>query len=288
MILKTTPQSDYELIDSGSGKKLERYGTFVLSRPDPQVLWLPLADKKIWNAADAVFIREGKNVSWKKSKSMPGSWAIQFGGLGFEIRPTSFKHTGLFPEQLPNWQWMQSVITERKSGQKNPRVLNLFGYTGGASLACAAAGAEVTHVDGSKIAITLARKNQELSGLNDKPIRWILDDAVLFLKREIKRGNTYDAIIMDPPAFGRGPKGEVWKIEEQFSNLMELCSSVLSEQPLFFVVNGYASGYSPIAYQNSMKFLTEKFGGEIETGELAIEESKTGRLLPCGIFARWS
>ena len=203
---------------------------------------------------------------------------------------TAWRRLGqlLFPEQLPNWDWMKSVITKNHNKKATPRVLNLFGYTGGASLACAAAGAEVTHVDGSKIAITWARKNQELSGLNDKPIRWILDDAVLFLKREIKRGNTYDAIIMDPPAFGRGPKGEVWKIEEQFSGLMELCSKVLSDKPLFFVVNGYASGYSPIAYQNSMKFLTDKFGGTIETGELAIEESGSGRLLPCGIFARWS
>ena len=288
MILKTLPQPDYELIDSGSGKKLERYGKFVLSRPDPQGLWLPLADKKTWDSADAEFVREGKNVKWKKSKTMPATWSINFGGLVFEIRPTSFKHTGLFPEQLPNWEWMQSVIKKaQKPAASAPKVLNLFGYTGGASLACAQAGAEVTHVDGSKIAITWASKNQELSNLNEAKIRWILDDAMLFLKREIKRGNFYDAIIMDPPAFGRGPKGEVWKIEEQFSELMKLCQGALSKNPIFFVVNGYASGYSPIAYQNAMKFLTDSFGGTIETGELTIQESKTGRLLPCGIFARW-
>jgi 23S rRNA (cytosine1962-C5)-methyltransferase len=168
------------------------------------------------------------------------------------------------------------------------KVLNLFGYTGGASLACAKAGAEVCHVDGSKMAIAWARKNQELSGLAEKPIRWILDDAVLFLKREVKRGNKYDAIVMDPPAFGHGAKGEVWKIEENFQELMDLCFQVLSEKPLFFLINGYASGYSPIAYQNNLLPLIEKFGGKIETGELAIEESKSKRLLPCGIFARWS
>lgn len=284
MILKTSNQKDYELLDSGSGKKLERYGDFVLSRPDPQALWQPMKEKSLWGDANAVFVRDGKKVSWHKDKKIPESWNINFGGLVFEIKPSSFKHTGLFPEQLPNWEWMQNVL-KKKSGAK---VLNLFGYTGGASLACAQAGADVTHVDGSKMAISWARKNQELSGLDDKPIRWILDDAVAFLKREIKRGNSYDAIIMDPPAFGHGPKGEVWKIEDQFSELMQLCVKVLSEKPVFFVINGYASGYSPIAYQNNLLVLCEKFGGEIETGELAIEESKTGRLLPCGIFARWT
>jgi 23S rRNA (cytosine1962-C5)-methyltransferase len=293
MILTTTNEKDYELLDSGNGVKLERYGSFVLSRPDPQALWSPLL-KKEWQEADAIFIRKGKHVEWKKKKTFPSSWPINFGGLTFEIRPSSFKHTGLFPEHRGSWEWMAQVITDyqlqitNEGKEHKSKVLNLFGYTGGASLACAKAGAEVTHVDGSKMAISWARKNQELSGLNEKPIRWILDDAVLFLKREVKRGNRYDAILMDPPAFGHGAKGEVWKIEENFQELMELCFQVLSDKPLFFLINGYASGYSPIAYQNNLLPLTEKFGGSIKTGELAIEESKSGRLLPCGIFARWS
>ena len=295
MMLKTLPQPDYELIDSGNGKKLERYGKFVLSRPDPQALWSPLKPLAQWSDADAIFVREGKSVQWKKSKDFPDSWNINFGGLVFDVRPSSFKHTGLFPEHLMNWEWMKEKIKKAthplpplKEGTATVRVLNLFGYTGGASLACAQAGAEVTHVDGSKMAITWARKNQELSGLNDAKIRWILDDAVLFLKREIKRGVRYDAIIMDPPAFGHGPKGEVWKIEEQFADLMDLCTKVLSDNPIFFVINGYASGYSALAYQNNLIPLQEAFGGIIESGELVIEESKTNRLLPCGIFGRWS
>jgi 23S rRNA (cytosine1962-C5)-methyltransferase len=284
MNIVTTAERDYELIDTGAGLKLERYASFVLSRPDPQALWQPLL-KAEWQTADAIFIRKGKHVEWRTKKDFPKSWPMKFGGLTFEIRPSSFKHTGLFPEHRGSWEWMAKKIEVRNEPTK---VLNLFGYTGGASLACAKAGAEVCHVDGSKMAIAWARKNQELSGLAEKPIRWILDDAVLFLKREVKRGNKYDAIVMDPPAFGHGAKGEVWKIEENFQELMDLCFQVLSEKPLFFLINGYASGYSPIAYQNNLLPLIEKFGGKIETGELAIEESKSKRLLPCGIFARWS
>ncbi len=284
-LLKLTPQKDYELIDSGDGKKLERYGDFVLFRPDPQSLWKPHLSYSEWNKADAVFIRKGKEVEWKKKQRLPESWNIDFGGLTFEIRPTTFKHTGLFPEQMQNWIWMERLV---RNSKREIKVLNLFGYTGGASLACAKAGAEVCHVDGSKMALSWARKNQELSGLAEKPIRWILDDAVAFLKREVKRGNKYDGILLDPPAFGHGPKGEVWKIEENFDELLTLCKAVLSDKPLFFLVNGYASGYSPIAYQNNLLSLVEKYGGEIEIGELSIEEAKTERLLPCGIFARWN
>lgn len=284
MILITGNEKEYELLDSGDGKKLERYGDVVLSRPDPQALWSPLKEHNLWGKADATFVREGKNAKWNVQKTLPNAWNITFSGLVFEIRATSFKHTGLFPEHRENWLWMQSLV---KKAKRPIKVLNLFGYTGGASLACAQVGAEVTHVDGSKMAIEWARKNQKLSGLEDKPIRWILDDAMLFLKREAKRGNFYDGIVMDPPAFGRGPKGEVWKIEEQFADLMKLCKAVLSEKPLFFLINGYASGYSPIAYQNNLLDLVEKYGGSVETGELTILESETDRLLPCGIFARW-
>lgn len=281
----TGPQKDYELIDSGDGKKLERYGSYVLSRPDPQALWKPTKGQEMWSEAHAVFVRDGKDASWKKTPNLPTAWEITFGGLVFEIRMSSFKHTGLFPEQLGNWEWLEKTIG--KVSDHTPKILNLFGYTGGATLACAKSGAEVCHVDGSKMAIDWARKNQKLSGLDDKPIRWILDDALVFLRREIKRGVRYDGIIMDPPAFGHGPKGEVWKIEEQFTELIDLCMQVLSEDPILFLINGYASGFSPIAYQNNLLQLTEKFGGSIEIGELAIGESGSNRLLPTGIFARW-
>jgi len=296
MVLITHDEKDYELLDSGDGKKLERYGDFVLSRPDPQALWPTTKGQNDWNKADGVFVRDGKKTSWVTKKRLPEKWNIAFGGLTLEIVPTTFKHTGIFPEHLATWNWMRTLIsdslrhppTPSERGGAAPRVLNLFGYTGGASLACAQAGASVCHVDGSKIAIEWAKRNQKLSNLPADSVRWILDDVLLFLKREIKRGTKYDAIIMDPPAFGRGPKGEVWKIEEQFPELLDLCRKVLSEKPLFFVINGYASGYSAIAYENNLRVLKDQFSGTLESGELAIRESKTGRLLPCGIFARWS
>jgi 23S rRNA (cytosine1962-C5)-methyltransferase len=212
------------------------------------------------------------------------NWTIEFGNLNFQIQPSSFKHTGLFPEQLPNWQWMERVI---KHANKKPTVLNLFAYTGGATLACAKAGAEVCHVDGSKTAVAWARTNAELSGLTDAPIRWIVDDVLLFLKREIKRGRKYDAIIMDPPSFGHGPKDELWKIEEHFLELMQLCKEILSDEPLFVLINGYTAGYSPIAYQNNLNDMMQGHNGTVEIGELVIEQSAGNRLLPCGIFARW-
>lgn len=299
MILITRNEPEYELLDSGNGKKLERYGAYLLSRPDPQALWLPRLGQNDWNKADATFVRTGTKTEWKKKKSLPESWTISFSGLHLEIIPSTFKHTGLFPEHRENWKWMQEKIktatrhprptaTPSERGGSAPSVLNLFGYTGAASLACAQAGASVCHVDGSKLAIEWAKRNQKLSRLAPDAIRWILDDALLFLKREIKRGKRYDAIIMDPPAFGRGPKGDVWKIEEQFQELMNLSMSILSDTPLFFIINGYASGYSSIAYANNLLPVKERFGGTIESGELAIEESGSGRLLPCGIFARWS
>ena len=286
----TKPGKDYELIDSGNGKKLERYGSYTLARPDPQALWLPKLSESIWNKADAVFIRKGKITDWKKKKDLPENWKINFGGLVMEIQTTTFKHTGLFPEQLSNWIWMEEKIAQHKARNTKHKVkiLNLFGYTGGATLVCAKAGSEVVHLDGSKLSIAWARRNQGESGLYDKPIRWILDDAVAFLKREVKRGNKYDGVIMDPPAFGHGPKGEVWKIEENFTELMELSRKVLSEDPIFFLINGYASGFSSIAYENNLKDIMKKYKGTIEIGELAIGENKTGRLLPSGIFARWS
>ncbi len=297
LILKTKQSTDYELLDSGEGKKLERYGNFVLSRPDPQALWLKRLPESTWQQADFEFVRKGKEVEWKIKHDAPKKWNIAFEDLNFSIRPTTFKHTGLFPEQAENWKWVREIISSRKSSDKKPVVLNLFGYTGGATLAAAKAGAEVVHVDGSKMAIEWARENAELSGLKEKPVRWILDDAKAFLKKEVRRGKKYDGIIMDPPAFGHGAKNEIWKIEEDFLELLDLCRRVLSEDPLFFLINGYASGYSPIAYANNLEYVMEGHSGTMEIGELAIEESrghstaageaKTGRLLPAGIFARW-
>jgi len=243
--------------------------------------------EKNWQKADAVFAHIGIKGGWKKKPNVPEKWKIEFGGLSFFVKPTAFKHTGLFPEQEPNWRW---IIGKIKSAKLNRpiSVLNLFGYTGGATLAALSAGASVAHIDGSKSAIVWSKENAVLSGFAEKPVRWILDDAREFVKREIRRGGCYDGIVMDPPAFGHGPKKELWKIEDDFLGFMKLCQEVLSDTPIFFLINGYSAGYSAIAYENNLSPLVKKFGGEIEKGELAIEESGTGRLLPAGIFARWS
>lgn len=292
MILKTTKQKEYELLDSGSCEKLERYGEYVLRRPDPEALWEKSKDSKFWDKAELKFERNGTKTKWIVKEGVRKNWEIDYGGLKFSIRPTSFKHTGLFPEQLPNWEWSQEVIKNYelriKNENKKISVLNLFAYTGGATLACAKAGAEVCHVDGSKTAVEWARENAKLSGLEDAPIRWIVEDVLVFLKREIKRGHRYDAIIMDPPSFGHGPKDELWKIEESFLELMKLCKEILSDNPLFILINGYTAGYSPIAYENNLKDIVKDYGGKIEIGELVIEQSESDKLLPCGIFARWS
>ena len=228
-------------------------------------------------------IAEQKGVEEKAERS--GKMENRIRRVEFFIKPTAFKHTGLFPEQEPNWQW---IINNIKMAKRPVSVLNLFGYTGGATLAALSAGAQVAHVDGSKSAITWAKENAVVSGLAGKPVRWILDDAREFVKREIRREVRYDGIVMDPPVFGHGPKKELWKIEDDFLGLMKICGEVLSKSPVFFLINGYSAGYSSIAYENNLSPLVEKFGGEIEKGELAIEESETGRLLPAGIFARWS
>lgn len=280
-ILITKSQKDYELIDSGDGEKMERFGSFVLRRPDPQALWRKKMYEE-WNNVDAHFIRTSESGDWKFKKGINDKWPIEFNDLKFFIKPTAFKHTGLFPEQSVNWDWLKRIINNNKVD-----VLNLFAYTGGATLTCASAGAKVVHVDSSKSAVTWARENAELSGLSLKPIRWIIEDARLFVKREIKRNSKYDGIIMDPPAFGHGVKKEIWRIEQDFINLIEDCFLLLKDKPLFFLINGYSSGYSAIAYENIMKDLIVKYGGVLENGELAIED-KSGNLLPCGIFSRWN
>ena len=282
-IAVTEPAPDYELIDSGDGEKLERYGSVLLRRPDPQALWHKAVPSE-WQSADASFLRDGRDGRWTFARTVPEKWTIQFAGLRFHIRPTAFKHTGVFPEHAPNWEWMDKSI---RGAGRAISVLNLFGYTGGASLACAKAGANVCHVDASKAAIGWARDNALASGLADKPIRWILEDAKAFVGRELRRGHRYDAIIMDPPAFGHGPGGGVWKIEDDFVDLVDHCRQLASDQPLFLAINGYAAGYSQLAYRYNLAPLIDRFGGEIESGELAIRESRSSRLLPCGIFARW-
>ncbi len=290
-IVTTKSSKDYELLDSGEGEKLERFGTVILSRPDPQALWRKHLPEAEWKKADCKFTHDEQKGKWYIKKGTPDRWPIDFSGLKFWIKPTAFKHTGLFPEQSVNWHWMRRVLKDNETNENTYEVLNLFGYTGGASLACAQSGAKVVHVDSSKSAITWARENAKLSGLADKPIRWIFEDARIFVGREIKRGSRYDAVIMDPPAFGHGPQKEIWKIEEHFLGLVEDCIKLLKDKPLFFIINGYSAGYSAIAYENSLKILIEKFGGSIEIGELAIEEktkeNHRGRLLPAGIFARW-
>ena len=286
-ILVTEPSKDYELIDSGEGEKIERYGNFVLSRPDPQAIWPKRLPKKIWDSAHGVFLGSEKTrPGWKLSSKMPERWPIEMGELKFWVRPSPFKHTGVFPEQSENWRWVSEII---KNSGHTPAVLNLFGYTGGATLASLLLGASVVHVDSSKVAITWAKDNVELSGFSEKPVRWILEDTLSFVRREVRRGNKYDGIILDPPAFGRGAKGEIWKIEKNLPELLELCFELLPGAPLFFLLNGYASGYSAISYKNNLFPLTARYGGEISFGELSIRESGDDcRLLPAGIFARWS
>jgi 23S rRNA (cytosine1962-C5)-methyltransferase len=288
-ILATKPGKDYELLDSGAGEKLERFGNVTIARPDPQALWSKNLGEAEWKAAQATFVRQGKSGHWKQEASVPKFWDIELAGLRFSIKLSAFKHTGLFPEQEENWKWIKETI--KNELQKNPNreisVINLFGYTGGATLAAAQAGAKVCHVDGSKISINSAKENAKLSGLDSKPIRWILDDAMAFVKREARRGNTYDAIIMDPPVYGHGPKKELWQIEQHLPEFIAECKKILSKKPLFVIMNGYASGYSAVAYKNNLEGLVAGHNGEIEAGELALEEAKSGRLLPAGIFARW-
>ncbi len=293
LILVLTKTKDYELVDSGGGAKLERFGNFLVSRPDPEAIW-HVVNESAWKDADAVYVRKGKNGSWK-AKNLPADWKLEMNRLTFVLKPTVFKHVGIFPEQSKQWEWMEEAIKNYELKIKNDienakkiKVLNLFAYTGGASLVCARAGAEVTHVDASKVAVSWAKENAEISGLTGSPLRWIVDDVLSFVRREVRRGNTYDAIVMDPPAFGRGPTGQEWNIEKDFSILVDECLKLLSDKPLFFLVNGYSAGYSAVAYGNVLLPLVEKYDGTVEHGELVIKETSGGRVLPAGIFARWS
>ncbi len=288
-IINTKNNSDleYHLIDSGDGRKLESYNGYVMDRPDPQALWPKKLSMKEWDVADAIFREQptGKREErgeWKVFKPLPEDFTIRFfRDLRAQVRLSPFKHTGIFPEQFSNWQFMDKKL----QGTRDKKVLNLFGYTGCASLVAASAGAEVVHVDGSKQSIAVGMANAKLSGLGDAPIRWILDDAFAFVKREIRRGNQYDGIVMDPPSFGRGAKGEVWKLEDSFVEFVAECAKLLKPDALFFIINGYAAGYSHVAYKQNIDML--RSDGGTESGELLIEDAQ-GRYLPCGIVARWS
>lgn len=284
-VLSTKGWQDYELLDSGYGQRLERFGKYIISRPDPQVIWKPNLNQDEWEKADAIF----KNDGWEKKTSFPDKWELSYNNLKFFAKLTPFKHTGVFPEQVLNWQFIQDKINLWKdSGNKQINILNLFGYTGISSLACAANGAKVTHLDGSKPSITWARENQQLSGLSDKPIRWILDDALTFTKREATKGNIYDGIIMDPPVYGHGPNGEIWNFNKSFPELLQNCKKILSENPLFVIVNAYAISSSSLMLSNMLEDYLNLNKAKIEYGELALEESNRDRLLSTGIFARYS
>ena len=276
---------DYELLDAGDGMKLERWGDVVLARPDPQVIW-PGADE--WKKWDAWYHRSNKGGGrWEYRRKVPESWTIRYRELTFKISPTGFKHTGLFPEQAVNWDWCSEQIKAAKSKVREVSVLNLFGYTGAATVAAAAAGASVCHVDAAKGMVEWCRENARLSKLADAPIRYIVDDCVAFVKREIRRGRKYDAIIMDPPSYGHGSGGEVWKLEEHLWPLLEDCRALLSDQPLFFLLNTYTTGLSPTALGNVMRRLLSSKGGKFSTGEVGLPITEGNLVLPCGIYGRW-
>ncbi|MCD7728191.1 MAG: class I SAM-dependent methyltransferase [Ruminococcus sp.] len=281
---------DYKIIDTSCGEKIESWGGVTLVRPDPQVIWKSEHKTSLWKKADGVYHRSNKGGGeWEFRKKFPESWKISYGDLRFIIRPTGFKHTGLFPEQAVNWDFAAEKIKAAKASGREVKVLNLFAYTGGATLACANAGASVTHVDASKGMVQWARDNAAASGLADKPVRWLVDDCEKFVSREIRRNNKYDIIIMDPPSYGRGPGGEVWKLEDCVYDLVKLCSNVLSEAPIFFLLNSYTTGLSPsvMAYILS-DLLAPKFGGNVTADEIGLPVELSKAALPCGSTAIWT
>ena len=275
---------DYEVLDTSGGEKLERWGQYTLIRPDPQVIWNSEKTHPMWRAADAAYHRSRAGGGAWSENHLPESWVIRYGDLRFRVRPMGFKHTGLFPEQATNWDWFGNKI--RHAGRP-VKVLNLFAYTGGATLAAAAAGASVTHVDASKGMVTWAKENAVASGLGNAPIRWLVDDCVKFVEREIRRGNQYDAIIMDPPSYGRGPKGEIWKIEDCIHDLIKLCTKILSDEPLFFLINSYTTGLAPAVLTYMLSTELKKFGGHVDSQEIGLPVSSNGLVLPCGASGRW-
>lgn len=277
---------DYEVIDTSGGEKLERWGDYILLRPDPQVIWETPREDKAWRKLNAHYHRSSKGGGDWEFFDLPKKWQIRYKNLTFQLQPFQFKHTGLFPEQAVNWDW----FGERTRQAGRPlKVLNLFAYTGGATLAAAEAGARVTHVDASKGMVTWAKENAAVSGLGDAPIRWLVDDCVKFVEREIRRGNHYDGIIMDPPSYGRGPKGEIWKLEEKVFPFIQLCTQILSRDAEFFLINSYTTGLQPavLSYMLSTALIPE-FGGSVEAEEIGLPVSSNGLVLPCGASGRWT
>ena len=277
---------DYEILDMANGDKLERWGSVFLIRPDPQIIWKKKTFPALWKKANASYHRSKQGGGgWKYSSSLPKAWKINYQNLTFNIKPMGFKHTGLFPEQAVNWDWMMEKI---KTANRDIKVLNLFAYTGGATVACLAAGASVCHVDSSKGMVAWAKENVASSGLAERPVRYIVDDVVKFVNREIRRGNKYDAIIMDPPSYGRGAKGEVWQFEENIDDLIQLCMQVLSDNPLFFLINSYTTGISATVLEDLLKtHMNQSHQGNFSCGEIGLPMSNSELILPCGIYGKW-
>ncbi len=284
--------NDYEVIDCSKGEKLERWGDYLLVRPDPQVIWDTPKKEKGWRKMNGHYHRSSKGGGEWEFFQLPKEWTIQYSlpinkKLTFHLKPFSFKHTGLFPEQAANWNWFSQLIADAVSKGRQVKVLNLFAYTGGATLAAAAAGASVTHVDASKGMVAWAKENAISSGLKDAPIRWLVDDCVKFVEREIRRGNHYDAIIMDPPSYGRGPKGEIWKIEESVYPLIQLCSQILTDNPLFFLINSYTTGLQPAVLSYMISTVLGTANGTVTASEIGLPVSSNGLVLPCGASGRY-
>lgn len=284
--MRTALWDDYELIDASKGERLERWGNVILIRPDPQIIWNTERKNPLWKKAHARYHRSSSGGgAWETYKKTPDVWKINYKDLCFQIKPMGFKHTGVFPEQAVNWDFVSDKI---KGSDKELNILNLFAYTGGATLACANAGAKVCHVDASKGMVQWAKENAIVSNLSEKPVRWIVDDCIKFVQREQRRGRKYHGIIMDPPSYGRGPGGEVWKLEQQLYNLVKLCTTVLDDKPEFFILNSYTTGLSPAVMEYLLGILLiPAFGGSVSSDEIGLRATETGLVLPCGSTAIW-
>jgi len=284
--LRAAAWKDYELIDTSGGERLERWDNIILIRPDPQIIWNTPRKNPLWREAHARYQRSNTGGGrWQEYQKVPSMWKIRYGELTFQLKTMGFKHTGIFPEQAVNWDFAMKKI---RAAGRPIKVLNLFGYTGAASLACAKAGAQVCHVDASKGMVAWAKENAAASGLADRPVRWLVDDCMKFVQREQRRGNHYEGIIMDPPSYGRGPGGEVWKLEEQLYALVEMCIPIMSENPLFFLLNSYTTGLSPAVMEYLLGVLLQKrFGGKVSSGEIGLPVTESGLVLPCGSTAIW-
>ena len=284
--MRAAAWKDYELIDTSGGERLERWDNIILIRPDPQIIWNTPRKNPLWREAHARYQRSNTGGGrWQEYQKVPSMWKIRYGELTFQLKTMGFKHTGIFPEQAVNWDFAMKKI---RAAGRPIKVLNLFGYTGAASLACAKAGAQVCHVDASKGMVAWAKENAAASGLADRPVRWLVDDCMKFVQREQRRGNHYEGIIMDPPSYGRGPGGEVWKLEEQLYALVEMCIPIMSENPLFFLLNSYTTGLSPAVMEYLLGVLLQKrFGGKVSSGEIGLPVTESGLVLPCGSTAIW-